>query len=87
MGAAGTVAQTGVTYGADSLGLAALMGRTGGSGGGRLLTSAAEVAADTLQQHIKVWPLRGVHARALRMCWTHIKAAAAARCATYSLHP
>ena len=107
--AVGTVAQTGGAYGADSLGLAALMGRTGGGGGGRLPTSAAEVAADTLQQHIKVWPLCGVHAHgmcsactahalrtrcaraahALRMhCgWTHIKDAAAARCANYSLEP
>ena len=64
-GAAGTVAPTGIADGADSLGLAALLGHTGGGGGGgRLPTSAAELAADTLQQHIKVCALRGVHA-----CW------------------
>ena len=67
-GAAGTVAPTGVADGADSLGLAALLGRTGGGGGGgRQPTSAAELAADTLQQHIKVFglgPGLGLHSPA-----------------------
>ena len=84
-GAAGTVAPTGIADGADSLGLAALLGNTGGGGGGgRQPTSAAELAADTLQQHIKVFglgPGLGLHsaaahqgvraARSARMlaCW------------------
>ena len=95
-GAAGTVAPTGVADGADSLGLAALLGHTGGGGGGgRLPTSAAELAADTLQQHIKVFglgPGLGLHspaahqgvraARSARMlaCW-HVHRVCTARAA------
>jgi len=90
--AVGTVAQTGGAYGADSLGLAALMGRTGGGGGGRLPTSAAEVAADTLQQHIKVLLLLGVLVRhlqrfSLRTChaWAQVPADSVLVCVSNNL--